>query len=166
MDRLRDLGSLPIILNDLLDAPRGEGSVASRLEEVLIFRVGPQVAFQDQAEACREKDVPVFASFSLVDEDFARIEINIRHSDPDQFAHAHSGVKKELEHDFMLEIAAVLDRLEEALQLDGRHELRQLTFLFRSAQPEFSSDLLADVEKIRVIEPFLASQANDLGDRL
>ncbi|MDD2707516.1 MAG: hypothetical protein PHV34_05855 [Verrucomicrobiae bacterium] len=86
MDWLRDLSAPPIMLDDLLHSTGREGSVSPRFEEVLVFRIALQVALEHQAEIGREKDVPVFASLALIDEDFAGVQIDIFYPDADQFS--------------------------------------------------------------------------------
>ena len=46
MQGLCNAGFFTILLDDLLDAPSGESSVASRFKQMPILRVGPQMAMQ------------------------------------------------------------------------------------------------------------------------
>ena len=59
-------------------------------------------------------------TFSIINEYFAAVEINVIDSDVDQLAHSHRCIEHEFEHKLALSIAALLHRLEELLELAQR----------------------------------------------
>lgn len=78
------------------------------------------MALEHQAEAGREQDVAILGALALIDENLAAIAIHVLHADIGQFADAHGRVEKQLEHDLVLEVAAFLDDMEEALEISLR----------------------------------------------
>jgi hypothetical protein len=64
----------------------------------------------------------------------------------------------------VLEVAALLDDAEEPLEVGLRQQPRQLALRLGLAQAELPPRLLADVDEVGVVEPLLASDADELGD--
>src|ERR1700730_9528439 len=62
---------------------------------------------------------------TLIDENFAGIEVDIADLDVDELAHAYSRIEEQFEQDLMLHIAAFLDGSEEPFQIGGGKQLRQ-----------------------------------------
>jgi hypothetical protein len=69
----------------------------------------------------------------LVDEDSAPVQIDIGDPNSHQLAHPDGRVEEKFQHDFMLNVAAVLDDLKESLQVALTQQLRQPTFFLRLA---------------------------------
>ena len=88
------------------------------------MRVSLQVAFQDQAEAGWKQYVAVLRPFALADEHLALLKIDVFNPNAHQLAHPHGGVEQELQHDLVLDVAAVLDHSEEALERCLAQQLR------------------------------------------
>jgi len=60
----------------------------------------------------------------------------------------------------VLHVAAVLDHSKEALERRLTQQLRQFAFLLGRLEPELFAHLLADVEKVGVVEPRFAGDPN------
>ncbi len=164
MDMVSDPCPIPVLLHNLLYAARSKRRAALRLEQIAIFGVGPQMALEHQAEVGREQDVAILGALALVDENLAAIAIHVLHTDIGQLTDAHGRVEQQLEHNLMLEITAFLGDAEEALEIGLRQKLRQLALCPWLAQAEFLAGLLADIDEIGVTQPFLAGEADDVGD--
>src|SRR5216683_7202765 len=113
---LGNAGAPAVALHELLDAARCEAGVPLRLEQVKVLWMSLQVAFQDEAEAGWKQYVAVLRPLALTDEHLALLKINVFNTNAHQLAHPHGGVEQELQHDLVLDVAAVLDHSEEALE--------------------------------------------------
>src|SRR3954454_22162616 len=164
VDVLGDPRPVAIRPDDLLHTSWREGRATLGLEQVAVLRVGLEMAPEHQAKALGEEDVAILAPLALVDEDLTLLRVHVLDADADQFADAHGGEEEQLEHDLVLEIAALLDDAEEALEVGLRQQLGQLAFRLGLAQAELPPRLLADVDEVGVAESLLAGDADDLGD--
>ncbi len=81
MYRLSDPRLRPVALHDLLDPPRSKRSTAACFEQVSVFGICLQVTLQYQPKAGREKDIAVFGTLALVDEDLATAKIHFGNLD-------------------------------------------------------------------------------------
>lgn len=62
------------------------------------------------------RDIAVFASLALVDENPRSVQVEIADLNAHQLAHPDSRVEEKFQHDFMLDVAAFFDDLKESLQ--------------------------------------------------
>ena len=76
-------GLRSILLHDLLNTPRRVRPEPAALKQVTVFGVRLEMTRQDQPEAGREKDVAIFRSFALIDENFAPSEVHVLYLDVD-----------------------------------------------------------------------------------
>jgi len=82
---------------------------------------------------------------------------------PYQLAHPDGRVEEQFQHDFMLDVAAVLDDPEESLEVALAQQLWQPMFFLGLAQAQFAARLLADIEEAGVIEVLLPSDPDEAG---
>jgi hypothetical protein len=166
MNGLGNASLLTILLDDLLDAPRRERSVTRRFKEIMVLRVGSQMALQHQAKAFGEQDVAVFTTFPFRDKDFTLVKVNIFDLNRDQLAHSHRCKEKQFEHDFMLKVATLLNDTKELFQFSLRQKLRQLPFAFGFSQSQLSARLLTNIDEVVIAKPLFACDAGKLSDDL
>ena len=134
VNMLCDPGLFPILLDDLLDASGREQGVTSRLEEIAILGIGAQMTLQHQAKAGRKQDIAGLPSLALRDKYFALRKVDIGDFDLHQFTDPNRREEEQLEHDLMLQVAALLEHTEEFLESRLWQELRQLALFGRFAE--------------------------------
>jgi len=156
MDLLFDACLRSILLHDLLNTPRRVRPEPAALKQVTVFGVRLEMTRQDQPEAGREKDVAVFRSFALFDENSAPSEVHVPYLDVDQLTYADRRKEEEPQHYLVLNVSAFLDCPKESLQIRLAQQLRKLPMALWPTQAELSPCLLADVQEPVVIEVFLA----------
>jgi hypothetical protein len=100
---------------------------------------------------------------ALVDENSAPVHIDIGDLNSYQLAHPDGRIEEQFQHDFMLDVAAVLNNPEEPLEVALAQQLRQPVFFPGLAQAKFAACLLADVEEAGVIEVLLPSDPDEAG---
>src|ERR1700731_5092078 len=99
MYRLSEPRLRPVALYDLLDPPRSKWSTAACFEQVSVFGICLQVTLQYQPKAGWKKDIAVFGTLALVDEDLATAKIHFANLDLDQLADPYCGDEQDLKHD-------------------------------------------------------------------
>ena len=127
-------GLFPVVFDDLLDAAGREWGVAGRLEEIAILGIGAQMTLQHQAKAGRKQDIAGLPSLALHDKYFALRKVDIGDFDLHQFTDPNRREEEQLEHDLMLQVAALLEHTEEFLEIRLWQELRQLALFGRFAE--------------------------------
>src|SRR3954463_3281144 len=106
------------------------------------------MAAQDEAEAPGVQDIAILAPLAPVDEDLALLGVHVLDADADQLADAHGGVEEQLEHDLVLQVAALLDDAKESFEVGLRQQLGERALLLGLAQAQFPPGLLADVDEV------------------
>jgi len=112
-----DAGLLPVLFDDLLDPAWRIRSELTTFEKELVFGVGLEVTRQDQSETGWKQNVAILRSFALIDENLAVAQIHVADLDVHKLAHPDRREEQQPEHDLVLNIAAVLNRTKESLQI-------------------------------------------------
>jgi hypothetical protein len=87
-----------------------------------------------------------------MDKDAAVLQIHIIDVDARQLADANGRIKQQLQQDLVLDVAALLDDLEETLEGRVRQQVWQFVFALGASEFQFSPGLLADIKEARVVE--------------
>lgn len=126
-----------IIRHDLLNSSRGVLRPLPGFEQEAVLRVGRKVGLQAEAERLRVEDVPVFPTLPLFDENLTSVKVDLFNPDADELRDADRGVEQQLQHDFVLEVAALPDGVEEFRQTRLGQDLRQPAGSRWAAESEF-----------------------------
>ena len=87
-----------------------------------------------------------FGTFAPIDQNVAGIEVDVANLDVDELADPNGGVEEQLEHNLVLEVAAVLDGSEEPFQIGVGKRLRQPALFASPAQAQPLAGLLGNIE--------------------
>ena len=87
-----------ILANDLLHPPGREWLIQPRLKQEVAAGMSFNVGLKGQAEVCRKQNVPVFATYSVVDKDLAAVQIDLASSNFYQLTHSDGRLEHQLEH--------------------------------------------------------------------
>lgn len=92
--------------------------------------------------------------------DAAVLQIHIIDVDARQLADANGRIKQQLQQDLVLDVAALLDDLEETHEGRVRQQVWQFVFALGASEFQLSPSLLADIKEARVVESSTPASAH------